>query len=215
MASNIDWACPPKMLDKELMQIAPHGALGRRTVDKLVEVKLFSSAVACLLMHLETQSQRDASFAERMFVYFCRIRDKYNQKIVSFALLGDGDINWRPDGFGESNFGCQFSFQFPIVELIDYAVTIEKFEKATNPFAFVIAAQLTTLQTVNAPENRCQWKLRLLRPLCERGMSPEGVRKLFRVFERMMQLPKDLQIQFRGPARKIRTGREDALYYID
>ena len=37
---KIDWSVPPRMLDKELMQIAPQSAKGRRSVDKLVEVKL-------------------------------------------------------------------------------------------------------------------------------------------------------------------------------
>ena len=77
--AHIDWSVPPKMLDKELQQIAPQSDVGQRTVDKLVEVRLLSGEIEWLLIHLEIQSQPAANFAERMFVYFYRIRDKYDR----------------------------------------------------------------------------------------------------------------------------------------
>ena len=125
LAAQIDWSVAPIMRDKELLQIAPQSELGSRTVDKLVEVKLLSGDVGWLLIHVEVQSQRDAEFARRMFVYFYRIRDKYNKQVVSLAVLGDGEPNWRPDRYQEAHFGCQFDFKFPIVKLLDYAQQIE------------------------------------------------------------------------------------------
>jgi hypothetical protein len=52
LAVEIDWSVAPKMLDKELQQIAPQSEVGSRTVDKLVEVKLRSGDVGWLLVHL-------------------------------------------------------------------------------------------------------------------------------------------------------------------
>ncbi len=197
IAAEIDWSVPPKMLDKELMQIAPHSELGARTVDKLVEVKLLAGDFGWLLVHLEVQSQRDVDFTRRMFVYFYRIRDKYNKRVVSLAVLGDGEPNWRPDSYQESNFGCQFDFKFPMIKLLDFADDLTSLEQSTNPFALVILAHLTMMQTADDPIDRCRWKLRLLRPLYARGLTAEEVRKLFRVLDWMMQLPRDIELEFR------------------
>lgn len=112
-------------------------------------------------------------------------------------MLGDGDRNWRPDRYQEAHFGCQFDFKFPIVKLLDYAQQIEELERSTNPFATIILAHLATLQTAHDPEDRCRWKLRLLRPLYRRGLSADEVRKLFRVLDWMIQLPDEIQLEFR------------------
>jgi hypothetical protein len=45
IAEAIDWTVPPRMLDKELQQIAVASETGTRTVDKLVEVRLLSGDV--------------------------------------------------------------------------------------------------------------------------------------------------------------------------
>ena len=93
----IDWSQPVVALDKELQQIAPVSDAGVRTVDKLVEVKLLDGASKWLLIHVEVQSQRVGKFAERMFVYYYRIRDKHDKPLVSLAVLGDNHPDWRPD----------------------------------------------------------------------------------------------------------------------
>ncbi len=95
----IDWSQPVIALDKELQQIAPVSDAGVRTVDKLVEVKLLDGASKWLLIHVEVQSQRVEEFAELMFVYYYRIRDKYDKPLVSLAVLGDNHPDWRPDCF--------------------------------------------------------------------------------------------------------------------
>jgi len=75
--AQIDWRVVPRMLDKELQQIAPTSETGVRDVDKLVEVQLLSGVTKWLLIHVEVQSQHSADFEERLFLCFCRIRDKY------------------------------------------------------------------------------------------------------------------------------------------
>ncbi|MHC5771516.1 MAG: hypothetical protein ACYTXI_39380 [Nostoc sp.] len=36
------------------------------------------------------------------------------------AVLGDEQVNWRPNQFGYELFGTKVEFQFPIVKLLDY-----------------------------------------------------------------------------------------------
>lgn len=91
--SRVDWTTPPKMLDKELQQIAPESEIGVRSVDKLVEVRLVSGEYEWLLIHVEVQSQPVADFAQRMFAYFYRIVDKYIDSAALRLRLGCGSYS--------------------------------------------------------------------------------------------------------------------------
>ena len=89
-----------------------------------------------------------------------------------------------------------------MVKLFDYAAQDEILEKAANPFAPVVQAHLKTLQTRQDPEGRRVWKLRLVRSLYERGFSREEVQQLFRFIDWLMELPEDLDEQFRRDVEK-------------
>lgn len=89
---------------------------------------------------------------------------------------------------------------------------IESLEQSENPFATVILAHLMTRQTAGKPQDRCQWKLRLLRPMYARGMSAEDVRSLFRVLDWMIELPDDLALQFEHELMKIE--QENPMPYV-
>ena len=192
----IDWRTPPKMLDKELQQIAQESETGERIVDKLVEVRLLSGQLEWLLVHLEIQSQPSEAFARRMFVYFYRITDKFNKPVVSLAVLQDTNPDWNPQQYEQSLFGCRVGFEFPTVKLLQFENRLDELEKSENPFATVKLAHLMTLKTVGNPVDRSQWKLRLLKPLYRQGMPRETIRDLFRVIDWMMDLPTDIAIQF-------------------
>ena len=84
---DIDWARGYEMLDKELQQLLPKAAQGRRTVDKLVKVWRHNGVETWVLIHIEVQTGRQRGFSLRMFVYNCRIADRYNRDVVSVAVL--------------------------------------------------------------------------------------------------------------------------------
>jgi hypothetical protein len=102
----------------------------------------------------------------------------------------------EPHQFQQSVFGCEIQFKFPSVKLLDYLDRVDELEKSENPFATVILAHLMTRQTANDPADRCRWKLQLLKPLYQRGMSREIVRDLFKMIDWMMDLPTDIALQF-------------------
>lgn len=91
---DIDWSRGYEFLDKELQQIAPDAEHGQGEVDKLVKVWLKDGSENWLLLHIEVQAQEEGNFPLRMFVYNCRIVDRYNREVISVAVLG-GD---RPGG---------------------------------------------------------------------------------------------------------------------
>ena len=179
----IDWARNYESLDKELQQIVSESELGLRLADKLFKVWLKEGQEAWILIHVEIQNQRDATFAERAFVYNYRIHDRHRQPVISLAVLGNEDPTWRPDQFGYGMFGCSVGIRFPVVKLLDYTSQAEQLETVANPFAAVVLARLKTQETRADPNGRRTWKFRLIRTLYDRGLDGERVRLLFKFID--------------------------------
>lgn len=191
---EIDWARGFEMLDKELQQITPKSERGHRVADKLVKVWRTNGQEEWVLVHVEVQSQQERDFAERMFVYNYRLFDRYNRKVASFAILGDNRPAWRPDQFGYELWGTKIGIQFATAKLLDYAADEPALEAHPNPFAVVVLAHLKTLETAHDDEARRVSEVRLVKGLYERGFSAEQIRKLYRLIDGMMSLPKPLAI---------------------
>jgi hypothetical protein len=116
--------------------------------------------------------------------------------------------DWNPQQFEQSLFGCRVRFEFPTVKLIQFESRLDELERSENPFATVILAHLMTLKTAGNPQDRSQWKLRLLKPLYRRGMSGDTIRDLFRVIDWMMDLPDDLALQFENELFKFEQEKQ-------
>lgn len=190
--ADIDWGRGYVFLDKELQQIVRDGEVGRRTVDKLVKVWLRSGEEQWVLIHVEVQMTRECDFPLRMYVYNYRAFDVYNREVVSFAVLGDDNPGWRPDTFGYSRWGFRTQIQFPVAKLWDYVDRLEELERHPNPFAIVVLAHLRSLQTRGDERERHKSKIRLIKGLFDRGLSAEDGRKLFRLIDWLIDLPKEL-----------------------
>lgn len=194
---DIDWSRGYEPLDKELQQIVPQAETGRRTVDKLMKVWRQDGEEEWVLIHVEVQAQEDPAFAERMYVYNYRLFDRYNRKVVSFAVLADGRLRWRPERFGFSLWGCTVDFLFPVIKLLDYADRVEELEREANPFAAVVLAHLKALATRRNAKSRHAWKVRLVTGLYDRGFDQQQIRQLFRLIDWMLTLPEELEEVFR------------------
>jgi flagellar biosynthesis/type III secretory pathway protein FliH len=81
--------------------------------------------------------------------------------------------------------------------LLDYAQSIETLEASNSPFASVVLAHLKMLATRGIPKERSQWKWRIVRGLYERKWSRQRVHQLFRLIDWIMQLPLELEEEFR------------------
>jgi len=187
--ADIDWNREPVFMDKELQQIVPGAVSGRGTVDKLVQVWTSAGEEAWVLIHVEVQSQQDASFAERMFGYNYRLRDKYGRMPVSLAILGDESRSWRPSRFESGRWDCEVRFTFPAVKLVDYSGRDSVLEADTNPFAAVTLAHLKANETRGDATARYDWKLRLVKGLYDRGFSKLQIGRLFNVIDWVIKLP--------------------------
>ena len=133
----------------------------------------------------------------RMFVYHYRIFDRFNQPILSVAILGDKSDSWRPHCFGYEKGECQLSFKFPIVKLIDYQERWEELEQSNNPFAAVVRIHLKGLETHQAPKQRFYWKKELYKTLLKEKYTRKEILELFHFMDWMLKLPDELSRQFK------------------
>jgi hypothetical protein len=203
---EIAWDRGYEFLDKEFQQIVQDAEIGKRFVDKLLKVWLRDGEEAWLLLHIELQSQTDSGFSKRMFTYHYRIYDRYGREVVSLAVLGDDQPNWRPQEYAYGRWGCEMRLRFPIIKLLDY--TWETLESSDNPFAVVVMAHRKTQDTTQSAPDRLQWKLRLIKGLYQRGYSRQDIIKIFEVLDRMMGLPKPLQLTLRDEIRRFEEEKQ-------
>jgi hypothetical protein len=159
IAPHINRHRDPEFLDTELQKIVREADLGRRWADKLVKVWLLDGTETWLLIHIEVQSQYESDFAQRMYVYNYRLRDRYNRPVVSLAVLADDRPRWRPGTYATGMLGCDVRFNFPMVKLLDYADNWTALESNRNPFATVVMAHLKAQETRDDALSRKAWKL--------------------------------------------------------
>ncbi|MDB9421085.1 hypothetical protein [Microcystis aeruginosa] len=189
----IDWTQIPQSLDKELQQITTSSETKKRFADKLYKVWLLDGQEVWILIHIEIQSQYELDFPQRMYIYNYRAFDLYHKPVVSLAILGDEQINWRPNSYSYEMGGYRTSIEFPSVKLLDYYERWSELETNTNPFAIIVMAHLKTKATTKNLQQREQWKWTLICGLYDRGLEREQIIKLFQIIDRMMTLPNQLQ----------------------
>lgn len=194
--ADIDWTRGYESLDAELRHITRDAHTGKRLADKLVKVWRLSGEETWVLIHIEIQSQSESGFAERVFVYFYRLRDRYPHPVVSLVLLGDEEATWRPGSFTTELWGCRATFDFPVVKLTSYRERWAELEASTNPFAIVVMAHLKTQETRGAPRERKTWKWIITRRMYQQGYSKQDIIQLFRFIDWILWLPEELRKDF-------------------
>jgi hypothetical protein len=105
IAQKIDWIVPYETLDNELQSITTDAMLGKTFVDKLVKVKSLDGREEVVLIHIEVQAQKEKEFSKRLFQYYCKLFTKYDQSILTLAVLTDSNQSWRPYNYQKDVFG--------------------------------------------------------------------------------------------------------------
>jgi len=194
---EIEWSNGYQFLDKELEKIVPNAKTGRRIVDKLVKVYLRDGKETWLLIHIELQGYQDSTFEKRMYVYHYRIFDRYDVEVVSIGIFLDDNPEYAPDEYRTSRWGCELTFRFPTIKMLDYADKWSELEENDNPFTVVVMAHLKARKHPKGEAGeRKRWKLQLTRLLYERGYTKKDIRSLFRFIDWLMELPPGLEKEF-------------------
>ena len=192
--AQINWDKTPKSLDKELEKITASAKTKKRYADKLFQVWLLNDQEVWILIHIEVQSQYDKNFPMRIFIYNYRSFDLYHEPVISLAILGDNNKDWRPNSYQYGMGDIQVTMNFGMVKLIDYQW--EDLEKSENIFATVVMAHLKTKATTGKSKEREQWKWSLVRALYQRGFTKFDIINLVKFIDKMMTLPPPLQQKF-------------------
>lgn len=204
---QVDWSKGYTPLDKELQQITVDASSGRRYADKLVKVYAHDNTETWVLIHVEVQGEPEDAFAERMYTYQYRLRDRYGVDVVSMAVLADTRERFRPTTFHYQRWGCEVVFTFPMVKLIDWEAQWEALETSDNVFALVVMAQLHAKRLTDG-NARTQAKIKLVRLMFERNYRREQIQQLFTVIDWMIQLPYGLEPTFRQAVYDIQEAKK-------
>ncbi|WP_186671157.1 Rpn family recombination-promoting nuclease/putative transposase [Sporosarcina sp. BP05] len=102
---KIDFTKPPDFLQQELFKVIIEKKKGRKIADQIVKVHLKDGQEKWILIHIEVQGDADLDFPKRMFQYFYRIYDRYDQEIVAMAIQTGADERIIPNAFEYAYFG--------------------------------------------------------------------------------------------------------------
>ena len=210
--ADIDWTKGFEFLNKELQKVVREAKVGKRFVDNLVKVWSKDGAESLVFIHIEVQSQVDHSFAKRMYNYHNALSFRYDNPVVSLAILGDEDENWRPKEYYYDYWDCGYRFWFPMVKLIDFHQRWDELENSNNPFSLVVMAYLKAQETKGDMESRFYWKFLLVRWLYERGFRKEDVLNVFRFIDWMIVMTEDMEQKLKEKIEELEE--ENQMTYI-
>ena len=165
-------------LDKELEDLFPQtDEENIRYVDKLVRVWLKDGTEEWILIHIEVQGAPKKNFAERMYIYNYRLRDKFNRKITAWAILADRNKKFLPRHFKESYLGTTLTYEFNMLKIINQDE--EALRKMDNPFAIVILTVLLALKKTKTNElELIDLKMDLVKELMRRNIEKKKIKAL-------------------------------------
>lgn len=169
---KIDFTEKPIFKDKELDKIFGDGKpKDVRRCDKLVQLYLKDGDKCWILAHVEVQKELSNDLPKRMFRYFYRIFDRYEEDsdgIEAIAIL--------LAKVGKKNMYSKFTSEFNKTKLTYNYRTYGLFEaneeeltKNKNPFSIVILASRYAIQYKNDEQNKASFKFKLARLAFERS----------------------------------------------
>jgi hypothetical protein len=131
-----------RFLSEEVVTDVTEGEKYR--IDLLVETRL-KGEDGLIVIHVESQSQYQRTFNERMFIYFGRLYEKYRRKILPIALFSYNTKEEEPD---------HFSMDFPFLQVVDFHYLIVQLKKENwrnyirqdNPAAAALLCKMDILK---------------------------------------------------------------------
>ncbi len=194
--SEIDWTKGYECLEQEFQALVKKEEVGHRIADRLVKVWRKDGKEKWVLIHVEVQAQPVADFAERMFVYWYRIFDRYAKDTASLAMLIDHSQSWRPQQFTTTLWNTKIQMDYPVFKLLDWQNKQEALKNSDNPFAVVLLAQLSALKSTKHPTGRLMSKVQLTRTLYYKGWDKNRILDLYRCLDAILILPKPLELAY-------------------
>ena len=189
VAARLDWSHEPAFMDTELQKLTSDSSDTRRHVDKLIRVRTLGGEFHWILLHIEVQGEPEAQFTRRMFTYYYRLIERFDEPVVSMAILTDTGKHFRPDHYRYELMGCAIRFDFLCVKLLDLQDQLDDMLASDNIFALLVAAQLIAKQ-VKQPRQRTDAVLNFYRMARKKGYSRQHIYQMHDFIEWMIRIPK-------------------------
>jgi hypothetical protein len=175
--NEADFSRPFEFLDKELAEILLDSDNGIRHADKLVKVYTKAGLELWCLIHVEIQGYKDVHFPERMYIYFSRIKEKYQHDILAFALYTDEHKDYHPQKYVYEYWGTKLEYSFNTFKLL--SKTPAELDIPNNPFSIVMLTAYNALQkSMKSDSNQIVWKFMLVRKFLEGGYKTDKIRRI-------------------------------------
>ncbi|MGB9783917.1 MAG: Rpn family recombination-promoting nuclease/putative transposase [Moorellaceae bacterium] len=150
-------------------------------VDILARVKI-KGEEGYVLIHVEPQAYKEPDFARRMFIYFSRLYEKHQKKILPIAVFSYDSKTEEPD-----KHEVAFSF-LKVLEFKFYKVQLKKLSwreylKSDNPVA---AALLSNMDY--SPKERRRLKVEFTRMVTRMQLDPAKLGLITAIFDTYLGL---------------------------
>jgi len=184
-------------LDKELDALKPENERKKRHADKLVKFFTKAGKAYYVLLHVEVQGYKGEHFAERMFEYYYRIRDRWKTEVCSFVIYTDEDTGFHPSQSEKDYYGTKTLYQFNTFDLSKKQK--QDLDIPQNPFSTVMKVAHKFFQKQQLKDRKqFIWKMELIRDLFEAGYAREKtphILDFIRLYVRFAKPEKEEQLE--------------------
>jgi len=197
---KIDFKQVPVFKDKELDKIFGDGKpKDVRRCDKLVQLHLKDGNKCWILVHIEVQQELNNTLPKRMFRYFYRIYDRYEEKskgIEAIAILlnrtGKNKYNTYKYEYGKTTINYNYR-TFALFETSE-----EELIRNKNVFSIVILASRYAIQFKDDEKRRTAFKFKLARLAFERKYDKQKIVDLLGFVYYVINLSDEEETKFKN-----------------
>lgn len=130
-----------------------------------------------VLIHIEVQDRDSEGFSKRMFTYFSRIYDKFNEKVFALALMTNNQPTKHPAIFKYDFHGTKLSYAYNVYRFHEQEVA--ELEQSDNPFAWAVIAGIYANTKKKDAEKQYYFKSKLFRQVLTKF---QGTHKQSRIY---------------------------------
>lgn len=179
----------------------------KHEVDILVETRL-KDEPGLILVHIEPQAYVQKEFAERMYIYFSRLYEKYRRRILPVAVFAYDQPRDEPD-----TFSLGFSF-LDVLRFRFYKLELKKlywrdFIQSDNPVAAALLSKMGFL-----PEEKVRVRIEFLRMLARMKLDPARMELTAAFFETYLRLSPEEEEEFNRQLGRIDQKEVEAIMQL-
>ena len=194
-----------KFLQQEVFTDVTAGE--RHEVDIIVETRL-KEEPGLILVHVEPQSYVQKNFNERMFIYYSRLYEKHQRKILPIAVFTYDQVRDEPDTFTQRfTFLDVLRFRFFKLEL--KKLSWREYIRRDNPVAAALLSKMGFRE-----EEKALVKLEFLRLLARLKLDPARMELITGFFETYLKLNQQEEEQLKRELGKIDQKEADLIMQI-